>query len=81
MTKMNLLTMMFHIMEFISLIETCALPNESVEWMVNYGTDAFGADCGHTMSAVVRIHLRAIIAICAQREKSQQVVICGCIIH
>jgi hypothetical protein len=33
---------------------------ENLEEMMSHGTDAYGAQCGHIQSAVVRVHLSAI---------------------
>jgi len=51
--------MTLQMMEITSLTETWAWSEENVEEMVCYGTDAYGAQCGH---------IRAIPVICAQRN-------------
>jgi hypothetical protein len=47
---------------------------ENLEEVVSYGTDAYGAYSDHTRSTMVRIHERAILAICI-RKRYQYVVI------
>jgi len=37
--------------------------------MVSYGTNAYGTHCGKNWSAMVHIHLRDILVICAQRDR------------
>jgi hypothetical protein len=41
--------------------------------MGSYGTDIYGAQCGHNRGAVVRIHLRAVAAIRLQRERERNI--------
>jgi hypothetical protein len=38
--------------------------------MASYGTDAYGAYFGHTLSTVVQIHLQDILAVCEQKDKN-----------
>jgi len=40
--------------------------------MVSCDTDDYGAHFGYTRNTVVRIHLRAVLAICAQRERERE---------
>jgi hypothetical protein len=39
-----------------------------LEEKASYGTDVYGAHCRHIRSVVVRIHLKAKFAVCAQSE-------------
>jgi len=36
---------------------------------VSYGANVYGADCGSTLSAVVLMHLRAVLVIYVQRKQ------------
>jgi len=63
--------MTIQMMGIVPMIKTCALSVENVEEMANYCTDAYGARCEHTLSPVVRNHLRAIHVICVQRERQK----------
>jgi len=41
-----------------------------MEETASYGNDVYGAYCGHTRSAVVRIQVTVVIGICAQRDRN-----------
>jgi hypothetical protein len=43
-----------------------ASSEENLDAMVNYGTDAHGVHCGYTRSAMIRIHRKVTLAICAR---------------
>jgi hypothetical protein len=67
--KMNFMTTMLWIIEIISLIQKCALSEKNLKEIMSCCTNASGSRCGHNWSAVLRIGLRAIIAISVKREK------------
>jgi len=43
-----------------------------MEKFVNYGTDAFGAHCGHILSAMVRIHLKGLYLRSVNGERERE---------
>jgi len=55
----------------ISPIKTCTWYVKNVEDTVSYGTDAYVSPL-RIQSAVVRIHLNAVPAICVQRERERE---------
>jgi hypothetical protein len=61
----DFMTMTFRILEIISLKEVCISPEENLEKMTGYVTDAYDVHCGHTWSAV------AILAISVQMGRGR----------
>jgi hypothetical protein len=56
--------------EIIAMIKTCTWSVKITEDMASYGTDAYGAECQQTRSAVDKIHQRAVPAICVQEVRN-----------
>jgi hypothetical protein len=48
------------------------LSDGDVPDLKSYDTDAYGAQCRQTRNAVARIHQRAMLEICAQRERERE---------